>query len=428
MARLSQGLIAGLTQPGFQQGLFNLEDQIVEGRKRYQAEQDAEKMKGMNPVEQADFMLSKAVTPDQILAAQMAKRTALQGAGQESLAVLQQRMSEAQRKMAEFSSLGNQSRVEAAKAEMESLEEAMVAVSRQTGQTDMTQFIGEADRRESAVNQAEYDAINNQATILGNKLKLAKASLQQYVYGSEDYNEQVKKLKAQGLQRAVDMAEQEHLELETARAEHIERIGRQPTAKEIQEMQQNGIKVPEDALGQKVAWRAYSKSKLEKEIEAATSGLDPVIATRAEGVVSFVLNRIAAKGDYVDITSDDIASVIEDLTDEQKSEIADLITDKPEEQAAPIVEAWLRENYPEPFRRSEEFAARQAAERAKEEEAVRIIFEANPPGVDEQGRKTGLDPNVAEDRQRALDEGRRVTQEERERPFRERRDREGFGR
>jgi hypothetical protein len=88
----------------------------------------------------------------------------------------------------------------------------------------------------------------------------------------------------------------------------------------------------------------------------------------------------------------------------------------------------LRENYPEPFARSEAFAARQAAERAKEEEAVRIIFEANPPGVDEQGRKTGLDPNVAEDRQRALDEGRRVTQEERERPFRERRDREGFGR
>jgi hypothetical protein len=246
MARLSQGLIAGLTQPGFQQGLFNLGDQIVEGRKRYQAEQDAEKMKGMNPVEQADFMLSKAVTPDQILAAQMAKRTALQGAGQESLAVLQQRMSEAQRKMAEFSSLGNQSRVEAAKAEMESLEEAMVAVSRQTGQTDMTQFIGEADRREAAVNQAEYDAINNQATVLGNRLKLAKASLQQYVYGSEDYKEQVKKLKAQGLQQAVDMAEQEHLELETARAEHIERIGRQPTAKEIQEMEANGIEVPKD--------------------------------------------------------------------------------------------------------------------------------------------------------------------------------------
>jgi hypothetical protein len=428
MARLSQGLIAGLTQPGFQQGLFNLGDQIVEGRKRYQAEQDAEKMKGMNPVEQADFMLSKAVTPDQILAAQMAKRTALQGAGQESLAVLQQRMSEAQRKMAEFSSLGNQSRVEAAKAEMESLEEAMVAVSRQTGQTDMTQFIGEADRREAAVNQAEYDAINNQATVLGNRLKLAKASLQQYVYGSEDYKEQVKKLKAQGLQQAVDMAEQEHLELETARAEHIERIGRQPTAKEIQEMEANGIEVPKDPLGQKVAWRAYSKSKLEKEIEAATSGLDPVTSARAEGVVSFVLNRIASKGDYVDITSDDIASVIEDLTDEQKSEIADLITDKPEDQASALVEAWLRENYPEPFARSEAFAARQAAERAKEEEAVRIIFEANPPGVDEQGRKTGLDPNVAEDRQRALDEGRRVTQEERERPFRERRDREGFGR
>jgi hypothetical protein len=50
----------------------------------------------------------------------------------------------------------------------------------------------------------------------------------------------------------------------------------------------------------------------------------------------------------------------------------------------------LRENYPEPFARSEAFAARQAAERAKEEEAVRIIFEANPPGVDEQGKKNRI--------------------------------------
>jgi len=342
----------------------------------------------------------------------------VQTAGQESLAALQQRMADAQRRMSEFSALGNQSRVEAIKAEMESLEEAMVAVSRQTGQSNMTQFIGEADRQEAAVRQAEYDAVNNEATILGNRLKLAKASLEQYAYGSDEYKAQAKKLEEQGFQRAVDMVEQEHLELETSRAEHIERIGRQPTAKEIQEMEANGIEVPKDALGQKVAWRSYSKSKLEKEIAAATSGLDPVKSTRAEGVVSFVMNRIAAEGDYVDIFSDDITSVIEDLTDEQKSEIADLVTDKPENEASVLVEAWLRENYPEPFAKSEAFAARREAERAKEEEAVRLILEANPD----------LDPNNPEDRQRAIDAGRRITQEERERPFRERREKEGFGR
>ena len=422
MAKFSQTFLQGLLQPSYQQGLFEAARGIgmtpgLMALNRQQKE-DAERMKRMTPVEQADYMLSKATTPDQIVAAQTAKRTAVQGAGQESLAALQQRMADAQRRMAEFSALGNESRVEAIKAEMESLEDAMVAVSRQTSQTNMTQFIGEADRQEAAVRQAEYDAINNQATVLGNRLKLAKASLEQYTYGSKDYKAQAKKLEAQGLQRAVDMAEQEHLELETARAEHMERIGRQPTAKEIQEMESNGIKVPEDAVGQKVAWRSYSTNKLKKEVEAATSGLDPVVATRAEGVVSFVLNRIAAKGDYVDITSDDIASVIEDLTDEQKNEIADLITGKPENEAAPIVEAWLRENYPEPFAKSEAFAARQAAERAKEEEAVLLIFEANPD----------LDPNNPEDRQRALDAGRRITQEERERPFKERREREGFGR
>ena len=422
MARFSQTFLQGLLQPSYQQGLFEAAQGLgqtpgIMALNRQQKE-DAERMKRMTPVEQADYMLSKAKTPDQILAAQTAKRTAVQGAGQESLAALQQRMADAQRRMSEFSALGNQSRVEAIKAEMESLEDAMVAVSRQTGQTNMTQFIGEADRQAAAVRQAEYDAINNEATVLGNRLKLAKASLDQYAYGSDEYKAQEEKLKAQGLQRAVDMAEQEHLELETSRAEHIERIGRQPTAKEIQEMEANGIEVPKDALGQKVAWRSYSKSKLEKEIAAATSGLDPVKSTRAEGVVSFVLNRIASKGDYVDITSDDIASVIEDLTDEQKSEIADLVTDKPENEASVLVEAWLRENYPEPFAKSEAFAARQAAERAKEEEAVRLILEANPD----------LDPNNPEDRQRAIDAGRRITQEERERPFRERREKEGFGR
>ena len=422
MARFSQTFLQGLLQPSYQQGLFEAAQGLgqtpgIMALNRQQKE-DAERMKRMTPVEQADYMLSKAKTPDQILAAQTAKRTAVQTAGQESLAALQQRMADAQRRMSEFSALGNQSRVEAIKAEMESLEEAMVAVSRQTGQSNMTQFIGEADRQEAAVRQAEYDAVNNEATILGNRLKLAKASLEQYAYGSDEYKAQAKKLEEQGFQRAVDMVEQEHLELETSRAEHIERIDRQPTAKEIQEMEANGIEVPKDALGQKVAWRSYSKSKLEKEIAAATSGLDPVKSTRAEGVVSFVMNRIAAEGDYVDIFSDDITSVIEDLTDEQKSEIADLVTDKPENEASVLVEAWLRENYPEPFAKSEAFAARREAERAKEEEAVRLILEANPD----------LDPNNPEDRQRAIDAGRRITQEERERPFRERREKEGFGR
>ena len=387
MAQFSQVFLQGLLQPTFQKGLFETAKGVgqlpaVLDAQKLQKE-DAERMKRMTPVEQADYMLSKAKTPDQILAAQTAKRTAVQTAGQESLAALQQRMADAQQRMSEFSALGNQSRVEAVKAEMESLEEAMVAVSRQTGQSNMTQFIGEADRQEAAVRQAEYDAVNNEATILGNRLKLAKASLEQYAYGSDEYKAQAKKLEEQGFQRAVDMAEQEHLELETSRAEHIERIGRQPTAKEIQEMEANGIEVPKDALGQKVAWRSYSKSKLEKEIAAATSGLDPVKSTRAEGVVSFVMNRIAAEGDYVDIFSDDITSVIEDLTDEQKSEIADLITGKSEAEVRPIVEAWLRTNYPEPFRKSEAFVKQRDARIRSQAEALRLVFEANPD----------LDPN-----------------------------------
>jgi len=418
MASFANSFLQGLINPTYQQGLFTAAQGAGSFSRRQQEKEDLARMKTMSPVEQADFMVSRAKTPEQLQAATALKTTAVRGAGQESLALLQQRMVDAQRRMSEFSAVGNVSQTEAIKAEMQQLEDAMVSVARQTGQANMAQFMGEADRREASVRQAEYDAIEKQATVLGNKVKLGKASLQQYAYGSDEYKNQVKLLQRQGLQQSVDLAEKEHLQLEEARAKHAESIGRAPTDAEIKEMEQAGVTVPDDALGQKVTWRSYSKGRLEKEVAAATSGLDPVTSARAEGVVSFVLNRIASKGDYVDITSDDISSVIEDLTDEQKNEIADLITGKPENEASVLVEAWLRENYPEPFAKSEEFAARQEAERAKEEEAVRLIFEANPE----------LDPNDPVDRQRALDAGRRVSQEERERPFKERREAEGFGR
>ena len=418
MASFANSFIQGLMNPTYQQGLFTAAQGAGSFSRRQQEKEDLARMKTMSPVEQADFMASRAKTPEQLQAATALKTTAVRGAGQESLALLQQRMNDAQRRMSEFSAVGNVSQTEAIKAEMQQLEDAMVSVARQTGQANMAQFMGEADRREAGVRQAEYDAIEKQATVLGNKVKLGKASLQQYAYGSDEYKNQVKLLQNQGLQQSVDLAEKEHLQLEEARAKHAESIGRAPTDAEIKEMKQAGVTVPDDALGQKVTWRSYSKGRLEKEVAAATSSLDPVTSARAEGVVSFVLNRIASKGDYVDITSDDISSVIEDLTDEQKNEIADLITGKPENEASVLVEAWLRENYPEPFAKSEAFAARQEAERAKEEEAVRLIFEANPE----------LDPNDPVDRQRALDAGRRVSQEERERPFKERREAEGFGR
>lgn len=418
MASFANTFLQGLINPTYQQGLFTAAQGAGSFSRRQKEAEDLARMKNMSPVERADFMMSRAKTPEQLQTAAANKTIAVRGAGQESLALLQQRMGDAQRRMSEFSALGNVSQTEAIKAEMEQLEDAMVAVSRQTGQANMAQFMGEADRREAAVRQAEYEAINTQATVLGNKIKLGKASLQQYPYGSAEYKEQVKLLQQQGLQQSVDLAEKEHLELETARAKHTESIGRAPTDSEIKEMQQNGVTVPDDPLGQKVAWRSYSKNRLEKEVAAATSGLDPVTSARAEGVVSFVLNRIAAKGDYVDIFSDDIASVVESLTDEQKNEIADLITGKPENEVAVLVEAWLRENYPEPFAKSEAYTKRIEAERDKENEAVRLIFEANPD----------LDPNDPYDRQRALDAGRRIAQEERESPFRERRQAEGFGR
>ena len=130
------------------------------------------------------------------------------------------------------------------------------------------------------------------------------------------------------------------------------------------------------------------------------------------------MNRIAASGDYFDITSDDITEVIENLNDEQKAEVADLVVGKTTEQVGLVVEKWLKENYPGPFAKSAAYADRVEADRNRENAAVLLILEANPQ----------LDPNDPTDRQIALDRGREIAQEGREKPFKDRRDAAGFGR
>lgn len=391
MASFANSFIQGLMNPTYQQGLFTAAQGAGSFSRRQQEAEDVAKMKNMSSVERADFMMSRAKTPEQLQTAAANKAIAVRGAGQESLALLQQRMADAQRRMSEFSALGNVSRTESIKAEMEQIEDAMVAVSRQTGQANMAQFMGEADRREAAVRQAEYDSINTKATVLANRIKLGKASLQQYSYGSDEYKDQVKLLQQQGLQQSIDLAEEEHFKLETARAEYAESVGRVPTEAEIKEMEQAGVTVPTDPLGQKSVWQSYSKNKLEKEIEAATSRLDPLKKYQAEAVVSYTLRELSKKYDYVDIFTDDVEAVISDLSDEQRTEIVGLVTGKSEAEAVLIVEQWLRQNYPDAFERSEKEVQRKESIQARREEALQEVFNANP----------NLDPNDPVDRRLA---------------------------
>ena len=151
-----------------------------------------------------------------------------------------------------------------------------------------------------------------------------------------------------------------------------------PTSAQIKEMEDKGITVPKDALGQRQAWKSYSTEKREKQIAAATLSLNPVAANRAEGLVKWTMQGIAERGDFIDVFSDDIATVIEELTPEQHSEINSLVTGRAESDVGPIVEQWLRRNYPEPFEKSEKFRANKEKQAQAREQAIADVFAANP--------------------------------------------------
>ena len=92
MARFSQAFLQGLLQPTYQQGLFEAARNVGQtpglfAQQKRQAE-EAEKFKTMGPVEQADYMLTRARTPEQIASAQALKSTAVKAGSQTSVANL----------------------------------------------------------------------------------------------------------------------------------------------------------------------------------------------------------------------------------------------------------------------------------------------------------------------------------------------------
>jgi hypothetical protein len=77
------------------------------------------------------------------------------------------------------------------------------------------------------------------------------------------------------------------------------------------------------------------------------------------------------------VFSDDITSVIEDLTPEQHSEINSLVTGQAETDIGPIVEQWLRRNYPAPFEKSEKIRQDRQRKSDAREQAIADVFAAN---------------------------------------------------
>jgi len=225
MAKFSQAFLQGLLQPTYQQGLFDVARSVgqapaVMGLQR-RRDEEAAKFKTMGPVDQANYMLSRAKTPQQIASAQALKSTAVKTGSQTSVANL-----ELARQEALNPSDGSSPREEEARR----IEGIMkrVAVEGSLGSTVLSDISGRTDKQIKARNDAAYTVkvreasaaaeerkaiIANRAAILGNSTLPINESVDALELPEED--------KAAILKKATDIRKLRDLNREAVESENL---------------------------------------------------------------------------------------------------------------------------------------------------------------------------------------------------------------
>ena len=149
MAKFGQGFIQSLTQPGYSQGMFNLGATLGQAPAMAAEKREREGMlaqlKDMTPLETADYMIDKAKTPAQLMAAKTARAGALKNTGINTINDLKQQL------------VG-----ETDPNVMQEIEKAMVVVGRETG-NDITQYAGIAGKTLAARDKAAWERTQQQA-------------------------------------------------------------------------------------------------------------------------------------------------------------------------------------------------------------------------------------------------------------------------
>ena len=210
MAKFGQGFIQSLTQPGYSQGLFNLGTALGQAPAMAAEKRERESMlaqiKDMTPLETADFMLSTAKTPAQMMAAKTARQGALIQSGKESLDVMQ----------SEFLRETNPKR-------LQELENAMIATAQQTGNAS-SQFAGAAKKKTDGINKQEavkgIDVLIGQISNPESSDTLVQASKETALQVARDNNvpvEQVRQaVEAADKKRVTSVYESETLKINMA--------------------------------------------------------------------------------------------------------------------------------------------------------------------------------------------------------------------
>lgn len=220
----------------------------------------------------------------------------------------------------------------------------------------------------AAVRQKEFDRINEEAEILGNKVTLATSQLSSLPMESPERKAMEKQLKDLGLGQAVSMAAEQDIALleHIAKREELLKNNAPVTNNEKEELKRLGLGVDK---------KTRNRLRVQQEeaaFNAATRALQPMDKIRADAVLTYYLDTVKAEGDYVDLPFwDDIAEAIEDdLTDEDRAMLLGLITDKPEVEAIPIIDEFLKNKFPKPYKRSAKYVEAKKEERRVYEQAV----------------------------------------------------------
>jgi len=400
MAKFSQALLQGLLNPTYQGQLTQAavglgQTPMLMAQQQQRQQQEKGMMGGMLAAQQAategrfdpetmksymGSMQGLGVPTQDIMktlpALQQTNQAGVLNNKQNQLVGLQQQLNEQAQILLESD---DRSRKEAANFQIDSIEEQMVNIGKETRGIDAGTFVGVGDKTRAGVTKAQLNQLEIDAKRRGAQEQLAISNLQQFKFGTEDWNAEAARLEQLGFRKAVQKVRQSEQAIQIANQEYQEAMqnSKPITPAQIKEMEDKGITVPKDVLGQRQTWRSYSTEKREKQIAAATARLDPVAANRAEGLVKWTLQGIAERGDFIDVFADDITSVIEDLTPEQHSEINSLVTGQAETDVGPIVEQWLRRNYPAPFEKSEKFRQNKQRQAAAREQAIADVFAAN---------------------------------------------------
>jgi hypothetical protein len=208
--------------------------------------------------------------------------------------------------------------------------------------------------------KADVQALERDATLREKRVEAATNVLASLDPNSEKYKKTVARLDSAGLGKAVRQDKSARQAIEKADGEiRAQRLQTGPlSAEEMATAEEMGLSIKDrnDPLSRKL-YNAAMETRIKEEVKIAIQPISTPEQPRAEALAKAQLGIIARQGDFFDIPFyRDIATKIEDMSEEQTADLMGRIDGLAEAQIPNEVNAWLYENFPKEMARSAKFA------------------------------------------------------------------------